>query len=93
LQRGLWRNAGMDKHTPTIEPGKRYFVRTDFASTGVRSLAYDARAKTLVVEYPSGEHYRYFDVPPGEFQALFTAKSIGARVNTHVKPRYRFEKA
>lgn len=77
---------------PLIEPGKRYFMRTDFASTGVLSLAYDAGAQTLDVEYPSHQTYRYFGVPRQEFQALFAADSMGARVNSHIKPSYRFEK-
>lgn len=77
---------------PTLEPGKCYTVRTDWASTSVRSLAYDVDAQTLDIEYPSGERYRYFAVPPAEFAALFTAKSLGVHVNRKIKPRYATEK-
>ena len=77
---------------PVIEPGKRYFMRTDFASTGVRSLGFDPDAQTLDVEYPSGEIYRYFRVPTAEFLALFAAQSIGQRINSDIKPGRRFQK-
>lgn len=77
---------------PRIEPGKRYFLRTDSVSTGVRSLAYDPDAQTLDIEYPSGERYRYSRVPAGEFTALLTADSMGGHVNAQIKPRYPFSR-
>lgn len=77
---------------PHIEAGKRYKVQTDWASTSVRSLLYDADAKTLDIEYPSGEMYRYRGVPAAEFVALFSAESLGIHVNRRIKTRYAFEK-
>jgi hypothetical protein len=77
---------------PLIVPGKRYHVRTDWASSSVLSLHYDADARTLDIEYPSGGVYRYFEVPAAAFRELFTAQSMGLVVNTRIKPHYRCEK-
>ena len=77
---------------PLIVPGKRYHVQTDWASSSVRSVDYDSGALTLDIEYPSGVVYRYFDVPPAAFRALFTAESMGLVVNTQIKPHYRCQK-
>lgn len=77
---------------PLIVPGKRYHVSTDWASSSVRSLDYDSGALTLDIEYPSGAVYRYFEVPPAVFRALFTAESMGLMVNTQIKPHYRYQK-
>jgi hypothetical protein len=77
---------------PLLVPGKRYQVQTDWASSSVRSLGYDVDARTLDIEYPSGGVYRYFEVPPAAFRALFTAQSLGLMVNTQIKPNYRCEK-
>jgi hypothetical protein len=77
---------------PLIVPGRRYHVLTDWASSSVRSLDYDSGAFTLDIEYPSGGVYRYFEVPPAVFRALFTADSMGLVVNTRIKPHYRCEK-
>jgi hypothetical protein len=79
----------MDKSPfPPIEPGKRYEVKTDWASTGVRSLGYETDTRALDVEYPSQETYRYFEVEPGEFLELLQAPSLGTHVNTRIKPRH-----
>ncbi len=78
---------------PSIESGKRYVLQTDWASTGVRSLGYEADTRALDVEYPSGETYRYFEVEPFEFVELLQSPSLGTHVNTRIKPRHpRFAK-
>lgn len=86
--------CAMDKPPiPPLQPGKRYVVKTDWASTGVRSLGYEVDTRALDVEYPSGETYRYFEVEPFEFVELLQARSLGTHVNTRIKPRHpRFDK-
>jgi lysyl-tRNA synthetase class 2 len=58
-------------------------------STAVESVGYDARTRTLEVEYAGGGVYRYLGVPPRCYETLLRAESIGAFVNRRVKPYYR----
>ena len=65
---------------------RRYIV----ASSAVRSLGYDLRARRLEVEFPSGEVYDYEGVPPAEVMRLLRAESLGRYLNQHIKPRYPY---
>jgi hypothetical protein len=47
-------------------------------------------AGTLEIEYVNGSIYQYDDVPQTTFAALLAAPSIGAYVNTHIKPYYDY---
>jgi hypothetical protein len=54
---------------------------------------YDPKSQTLDIEFKgSGETYRYFEVPEGEYQGLMTAASKGAYLNSKIKPKYRTRK-
>lgn len=68
---------------------RRYTV---VGSDAVRSLGYDQHRHELDVEYPSGDVYRYEDVPPQEIMALMKAESLGTFINARIKPRYRYRK-
>jgi hypothetical protein len=61
-------------------------------STAIRSLGYDSRRRQLEVEYPSGDVYRYDDVPPGEVKAMMRSDSLGRFINWRIKPRYPYRK-
>jgi len=61
-------------------------------STGIRSVAYDADARTLDVEFSSSRVYRYFDVPPSVYEWLTRVESKGRFINRLVKDRYRYER-
>jgi lysyl-tRNA synthetase class 2 len=63
--------------------------RLSVESTAIASVGYDARTRTLEVEFVGGGVYRYLGVPPREHETLLRAESIGAYVNRSVKPRYR----
>jgi hypothetical protein len=59
-------------------------------SSAVESVGYDARSRTLEVEYADGGGvYRYFDVPPRAHDQLLRAESIGGYVNRRIKPYHR----
>lgn len=64
--------------------------RLPVESSAVASVGYDARTRTLEVEFAGGGVYRYLGVPPREHETLLRADSIGAYVNRSIKPRYRF---
>lgn len=43
---------------------------------------------TLELEYRNGSVYRYFEVPAEVYRELLAASSIGAFVNTRIKPGF-----
>lgn len=63
--------------------------RLPVESSAIASVGYDARTRTLEVEFVGGGVYRYLGVPPREHETLLRADSLGAYVNRSIKPRYR----
>jgi hypothetical protein len=63
--------------------------RLSVESSAIAGVGYDARRRTLELEYTSGAVYRYLGVPPREYETLLHAESLGAYVNRRIKPRYR----
>jgi hypothetical protein len=57
-------------------------------SSSIASIGYDAGTRTLELEYRNGKVYRYFEVPAGTYRELLAASSIGAFVNTRIKPSF-----
>ncbi len=57
-------------------------------SSSVRSVGWSDG--TLELEYVNGSIYQYDDVPQTTFAGLLAAPSIGAYVNTHIKPYYDY---
>lgn len=66
--------------------------RTRVSSSTLASVGYDAAANLLELEYQNGHVYRYFLVPAYVHAALLAADSLGAYVNTEIKPTYRYER-
>jgi hypothetical protein len=62
--------------------------RTLVDSASVASVGYDGATSVLEVEFRNGNVYRYFAVPSKVHAALVDAQSIGAFVNTVIKPNY-----
>ena len=65
-------------------------TRQLIASTGLKSVAYDAVAHVLEVELQSGPVSRYFDVPPLVYEALISAPSKTRYFNDNVAGKYEF---
>jgi hypothetical protein len=63
--------------------------RLSVESSAIESIGYDARSRTLEVEYAGGRVYHYLGVPPGAYELLLRAESHGAFVNRRIKPFYR----
>jgi hypothetical protein len=61
-------------------------------SSTISSLGYDAKKRVLEIEFrASTEVYRYFDVPPEEYDAFLDAESKGVYLNLVFKPKeYRY---
>jgi hypothetical protein len=66
--------------------------RIRVASTTIVSVGYDPESALLEVEYVKSGVYRYYLVPAHVYDELLCAPSIGAYLNTHIKPRYSYEK-
>ena len=62
--------------------------RVTLSSTSIASIGYDPKAKELELEFrESGDVYRYFDVPRGEYIAFMAADSKGTYLNQVFKQR------
>ena len=59
-------------------------------STSIRAVRYSDERRALAVRFRSGATYEYEGVPPEEYIHLLAADSVGAYLNTRIKPRYPF---
>ncbi|MFN8298559.1 MAG: KTSC domain-containing protein [Chitinophagales bacterium] len=64
--------------------------RKKVSSSGIHSIGYLARSKTLEVKFHSGKVYQYLEVPVAVYRALMQAPSHGAYYNLYIKPNYSF---
>ena len=62
-------------------------------SAAISRIAYEAETGTLSVWFrPSGELYRYYDVPVRVHEAFAKAGSKGRFFNLHIRDRYPFQR-
>lgn len=61
-------------------------------SSNIEAIGYDDDAQELHVQFTSGGHYIYHDVPRQIFDDLMNAPSKGSFLNREVKNVYRFTK-
>jgi hypothetical protein len=59
-------------------------------STVIRSFAYDAASRRLLIVFQSGRRYTYEEVPPETFAALQDSFSKGEFFNAHIRDNFRF---
>lgn len=64
--------------------------RQPVESSSLASVGYEEWTRTLEVEFRNGGVYRYLGVPSSVHQALLTAESRGAYLNTRIKPYYPY---
>lgn len=62
--------------------------RTPVESRAIRSVGYDADARTLEVEFSSGRVYAYDGVEPSLYEWLLRVPNKGAVFNRLVKDRH-----
>lgn len=63
-------------------------LREVVESSSVRSIGYDARTKTLEVQFNSGGVYRYAPVPDEVWLAFRRAPSKGQFFQAHVRDQF-----
>ena len=57
-------------------------------SGSIASVGYDARNKTLEVEFRHGGVYQYAGVPEKRYQSLMKVSAIGHYFTTDISPSY-----
>ena len=61
-------------------------------STVIRLYFYDAGRSELTIIFQTGRQYIYRDVPPGIYEGMQQAESLGEYFNANIKDHYRFTK-
>lgn len=59
-------------------------------SSTIARFAYDKERMVLAIEFQSGGHYEYYDVPEAVFEAMMRASSRGQFHAQNVKNNYRY---
>ena len=60
------------------------------ASSVIAATRYNARTRTLQVEFRTGRVYRYFNVPRKVYEELISAPSEGEYFNTRIRNSHRY---
>jgi hypothetical protein len=63
-----------------------------FESKLLASSAYDDSKHILYLRFRSGEVYRYFEFPEGQYRELLDAESRGRYFLSHIRNRFRYER-
>lgn len=66
--------------------------RTIVSSSAMRSVGYAQASNVLEIEFPGGEVYRYFDVPPDVHRGLMAANSAGRYFHEYIREVYEYER-
>ena len=62
------------------------------SSSTVVSIGYDARTRTLEIEFGSGRVYQYYEVPDRMHAEIMQAPSKGRFFNTYIRNAYAFSR-
>jgi hypothetical protein len=55
-------------------------------------VGYDPKVQILEVVFNTGDHCRYFEVRPDEYEGLMNAESIGQYMHKHIIGHYDYER-
>ncbi len=67
-------------------------IRQTVSSSNIRSIGYDAKSKTLEIEFQDGDIYQYFNIPESIYSALMSASSHGSYFHCYIKDQYQWTK-
>lgn len=59
-------------------------------SSVLSNFAYNAKSKSLTINFNSGKSYVYENVPPHVLEGMLNAESTGKFYNSFIKGKYRF---
>ncbi len=63
---------------------------TDFSSSNVARISYDADNATLEVEFHNGSIYQYYEVSQNVWDDFKVAPSKGQFIHQYLKGKYRY---
>jgi hypothetical protein len=66
--------------------------RQPVRSSDLAAVGYDAKSRTLEIEFLSGGLYQYSDVPPSIHDGLMNAPSHGKFFHAHIRDKYSYTK-
>jgi non-canonical purine NTP pyrophosphatase (RdgB/HAM1 family) len=66
--------------------------RLPVESTDIVSIGYDAKSRTLEIEFKEGRIYQYFDVEPDIYQRFTRAESYGEYFFASINKHYRYKR-
>jgi len=67
--------------------------RDEVSSSAMRSVGYDADRQILEIEFPNGDVYQYYGIPPDVFDGLIQAESHGRFFHECIRGQnYRYER-
>ncbi len=62
-------------------------TRTSVESSNIKSIGYEAKTRTLEVEFNTGKVYQYFNVFSDEYDALMASDSKGKYFGQFIRGR------
>jgi hypothetical protein len=65
------------------------YEERDVWSSCIKTVGYDRRAKSLVINWTPDKKWKYLNVPEAEYRELLEAPSCGRFVNSEIKGRYQ----
>lgn len=83
-------NSDVPPSSPDAE--RNDIHRTFVSSSALRSVGYEEEQRVLEIEFPGGEVYRYFDVPPDVHRGLMTARSAGRYFHQRIRGVYEYKR-
>jgi predicted XRE-type DNA-binding protein len=80
------------KSLNSSRPTKGNLRRKPISSSSMVSAGYNVVTRTLELEFPSGDVYRYHEVPPEVWRAFEEAPSKGLFFSGEIRDRFAFER-
>lgn len=65
---------------------------TPVESSNIKAVGYDEPSKTMHIQFKSGGHYRYSDVPADAVAQFMAAESKGVHFSKQFAGKYKHEK-
>lgn len=61
-------------------------------STNIARVGYDAKTKTLAIEFANGAIYHYHDVEQAKHDELMRSESKGKFLSKHIKGQHTYQR-
>lgn len=65
---------------------------TPVESSNIKAVGYHPESRTMHIQFKSGGHYRYADVPPETHEAFMAAESKGGHFSKNFAGKFKHTK-